>query len=64
MSILNTPLAPEKRQFILSNRGKMKQKEIAAMIGVTPACVCKVLKQPQVSPFQELLNELKNYYSW
>lgn len=34
----------DKLEFILNNKGKMKQKDIAAAINVTPACVCKILK--------------------
>lgn len=35
--------------FIILKKGKMKQKEIAAELNVTPACVCKVLKRSNAS---------------
>ena len=39
------PLHKWQIDFILQNEGKMKQKEIAAQLNVTPACVCKVIKR-------------------
>lgn len=37
-------LTDDKVKFINQNKGKLKQNIIAAMIGVSPACVCKFLK--------------------
>jgi len=42
--MIGKPLTSTQLEFIFENKGKMKQKDIAAAIKVTPACVCKVLK--------------------
>lgn len=42
--MIGIPLTPTQLEFIFENKGKMKQKDIAAAIKVTPACVCKVLR--------------------
>lgn len=35
------------RQYILANRYRFKQTQIAAHLGITPAVVCKILKGPK-----------------
>jgi len=42
--MIGKPLTPTQLEFIFENKGKMKQKDIATAIKVTPSCVCKVLK--------------------
>jgi len=49
--------------FILQNEGKMKQKEIAAQLNVTPACVCKVLKRSNTTDEYFNIDQFKKYYA-
>lgn len=55
-------LSDEAVNFILANAGKMKQKEIAAELNVTPACVCKVLKREQPANEYFNIDDFKGYY--
>lgn len=41
-------LTQEQINFIQDNKNKMKQKEIARLLGITPAAVCLRIKRPKV----------------
>jgi predicted transcriptional regulator len=50
---MSRKLTDEQLQFIINNKGVLKQKVIAARCGVSPAAICKILK-PQV---KEVISE-------
>ncbi len=60
MAVIN--LTPEQINFIQDNKGKMKQKEIAAILGITPAAVCKRLKESKLVDGYFNLEDFKKQY--
>jgi predicted transcriptional regulator len=55
-------LTKQQIDFIQDNKGKMKQKEIAACLGVTPACICKRLKESKLVDGYFNLEDFKKQY--
>ena len=55
-------LTTEQINFIQDNKNKMKQKEIARLLGVSPACVNKRLKRGKVVEGLFDIETMKKYY--
>lgn len=61
--MIGKPLTNYQYEFIISNAGLMKQKVIAEKLGVTPACVCKVLKRAKKDDQLFNIDDFKKYYA-
>ena len=55
-------LTQEQINFIHQNKGVMKQKEIARLLGITPAAVCLRIKRPKVIEGNFDIEEFKKQY--
>ncbi len=60
MAVIN--LTKQQIDFIQDNKGKMKQKEIARILGVTPACINKRIRQSKVVEGYFNLEDFKKQY--
>jgi predicted transcriptional regulator len=56
-------LTQQQIDFIHQQKGKMKQKVIASLIGVTPACVNKRIKSGKVVDGFFDTEDFKKYYT-
>lgn len=56
-------LTEEQKDFIQQNKGKMKQVELARLMGLTPACINQHIKRKgKVIQGYFNVEEYKNYY--